>query len=745
MKAAVDLSADLGTDHIVMGMPHRGRLNVLSNMVRKPNEAIFSEFNGKNKPDDSFSGDVKYHLGMHFVRPTHSGKNIALTLEANPSHLEAVNPVVMGKTRGLQDEMHDAKREKVFSMLLHGDAAFAGQGVVYESLGLTNLPHYTTGGVLHIVVNNQIGFTTDPRFARSTPYCTDVALSLEAPIFHVNADDVEAAVFVSELATEYRARFKKDVVLDLVCYRRHGHNEVDQPAFTQPLMYKVISAHPSVYKKYSQQLISEGVFTEEEVKAMEAEVWQKLEAAYQSAKEQGVENEVWTSAAWMTEKVKPIRDNYKSIYPERQTGVPMAVLKAVGEAISSYPADFKVHDGLARIIATKRKTIETGAGIDMPTAEALAFGTLLNENCHVRLSGQDVERGTFSHRHAVLVDQNTEQRYVPLNNISSSQAPFTVTNSHLSEYGVMGFELGYSMVNPNWLTLWEAQFGDFANTAQCIIDQFIASGERKWQQRTGLTLLLPHGYDGAGPEHSSGRMERFLQLCDDNPNKVPDMAEEKRRQIQDANMQVVYPSTPANYFHVLRRQLHRDFRKPLVVFNSKVLLRHPLARSTLEEMSGSSKFRRMIPETALTCQPEAVRRIIFCSGQVYYNLLNARNANDIQDVAITRVEQISPFPYDLLAREADKYPKAEIVWAQEEPMNAGAWTYVQPRIRSALNTLSSSHKNVDAQYAGRCASASTATGNKKQHVAEECELISQAFFSENRPVKETKNGAPIFG
>jgi len=735
MKSLIDQAAINGTENIVIGMPHRGRMNVLGNVVRKPLEAIFTEFSGSKDPSDSFSGDVKYHLGMSFKRPTSSGKEINLSLVANPSHLEAVNPVVMGKVKAMQRESQDHDFTKNVGLLLHGDAAFAGQGVVYESIGLTGLPNYTTGGIIHLVVNNQIGFTTDPRFARSSSYCTDVAKTVDSPIFHVNADDTEAVVYTCNLATAWRQKFKKDVVVDLICYRRHGHNEVDQPAFTQPLMYKQIAQHPPAIDIYADKLIAEGVVTKEEFAAMQARVNGILENAYQNSSNYKFQPYGWTTSEWMAaSKLPTLEQLSKTITPIRDTGVSTSRLRQIGLVLSTYPKEFHIHPGLAKIMAAKKETIETGKGIDMPTAEALAYGSLMMEGSHIRISGQDVERGTFSQRHAVLHDQENEANYVPLNNLIVDGVPqkekATITNSHLSEYGVMGFELGYSMVNPYSLVVWEGQFGDFANTAQVIIDQFIASGETKWQQVSGLVLSLPHGYDGAGPEHSSARMERYLQLCNDNPLRIPDMSPEKRRQIQDANLQVVYPSTPANLFHVLRRQIHRDFRKPLVILFSKALLRHPQARSTLDEMKEGTQFTRVYEEADSSLRnSKAIKRVVFCSGQVYYTLLKERTENQVSDVVIIRVEQISPFPYDQVMEIADKYPGAQVVWAQEEHMNAGAWTYVSPRFTTALGATKH-HKGESPAYAGREPSASTATGNKKQHHHEEVDFTELAIYGQ---------------
>jgi len=540
MKALIDRSVDAGVKSIVMGMPHRGRLNVLGNVIRKPIEAILNEFAGNADADDSGGGDVKYHLGANYVRPTPSGKKVSLSLVANPSHLEAEDPVVLGKTRAIQHfEGDEGTANTAMAVLLHGDAAFAGQGVVYETMGMHNLSNYGTGGTIHLIVNNQIGFTTDPRFSRSTPYPSDIAKSIDAPIFHVNGDDVEAVNYVCCLAADWRAKFKKDVVIDIVCYRRYGHNETDQPSFTQPKMYKAIQKQPTVLSLYTDQLIKEGTFTEKEIDEHRQWVWGMLEKAYDGSKEYKPSPREWLSSSW--EGFPTPKELAENVLPHHDTGSDAHTLKRIGEVISTFPEGFTPHRNLARIINTRGKTVAEGNNIDWATAEALAFGTLCLEGTHVRISGQDVERGTFSQRHAVVHDQENESTYVPLKHLGSEQGSFTVTNSHLSEFGTLGFELGYSLVSPNSLTIWEAQFGDFANSAQVIIDQFIAGGERKWLQRTGLVLSLPHGYDGQGPEHSSGRMERFLQLCDDEPRQYPS-AEKLDRQHQDCNMQIVYPT-----------------------------------------------------------------------------------------------------------------------------------------------------------------------------------------------------------
>ncbi|KAJ9149403.1 Alpha-ketoglutarate dehydrogenase complex subunit [Pleurostoma richardsiae] len=729
MKALIDRSVDYGVKDIVIGMPHRGRLNVLSNVVRKPNESIFSEFAGTSAAEDEGSGDVKYHLGMNFERPTPSGKRVQLSLVANPSHLEAEDPVVLGKTRAIQHYNNDeATHRTAMSVLLHGDAAIAAQGVVYETIGFQSLPAFSTGGTIHLVVNNQIGFTTDPRFARSTAYCTDIAKAIDAPVFHVNADDVEAVNFVCQLAADWRAEFQQDVIIDLVCYRKHGHNETDQPSFTQPLMYKRIQAHEPQINIYVDQLLKDGTFTKEDVDEHKQWVWGMLEESFAKSKDYQPTSKEWTTSAW--NGFKSPKELATEVLPHNPTGVDIKTLEHIGEVIGSAPEGFNVHRNLKRILANRTKSVVEGKNIDWSTAEALAFGSLVTEGHHVRVSGQDVERGTFSQRHAVFHDQETEDTYTPLQHVSKDQSKFVISNSSLSEFGVLGFEYGYSLTSPNALVMWEAQFGDFANNAQCIIDQFVASGEVKWMQRTGLVMSLPHGYDGQGPEHSSGRLERYLQLCNEDPRVFP--TEEKlNRQHQDCNMQIAYMTSPSNLFHILRRQMNRQFRKPLIIFFSKSLLRHPLARSNIEEFTGDSQFRWIIPdpghESGELKAPEEVDRVILCSGQVYAALHKHRVDNKIDDVAITRIEQLHPFPWQQLKENLDTYPNAKtIVWAQEEPLNAGAWSFTQPRIETLLNETEHHHRK-HVMYAGRAPSASVATGLKAMHTKEEQELVEAAF------------------
>ncbi|WFD21465.1 oxoglutarate dehydrogenase (succinyl-transferring) [Malassezia equina] len=727
VKTIIDRAVEYGVHNITMGMPHRGRLNVLGNVIRRPLESILHQF--ADKTNEEGGGDVKYHLGANYIRPTPSGEKVALSLVANPSHLEAEDPVVLGKTRALQDFEGDKEHNKSMALLMHGDAAFAGQGVVYETMGMYNLPKFATGGTIHIIVNNQIGFTTDPRFSRSTPYPSDIAKGIDAPIFHVNGDDVEAVNFVCQLAVDWRAKFKKDVVIDLVCYRRHGHNEIDQPSFTQPRMYEAIGNQLPTLKQYINRLSEEGTFSEKQLNDHCDWVWGMLQEAFEKSKTYEPEERQWLSSAW--EGFPSPRELKEHILEQRDTGVDVERLKYIGQKSASFPEDFTVHRNLARILKNREKTLEAGEGIDMSTAEALAFGSLVMENNMVRVSGQDVERGTFSQRHAILHDQNSEGTFTPLQHLSDDQAPFTICNSSLSEFGALGFELGFSLVDPKNLTIWEAQFGDFANNAQCIIDQFIASGEHKWLQRTGLVVNLPHGYDGQGPEHSSARPERFLLLMDDHPYRFPN-SEQLARQHQDANMAVVYCTTPANLFHVLRRQVHRDFRKPLINLFSKSLLRHPEARSKLEDMAPGTSFQRVIPEPHETegkdalVPPEEIKRHILTVGQSYYALLNYRRENEIKDVAITRIEQIAPLDYETIVATLNKYPNSDLMFAQEEPVNNGAWLYLEPRLRT-LCQKTEHHKGREFMVSARPPSSSVATGHKAAHIAELRAYVHGAF------------------
>lgn len=723
MKQIVDKSTDFGVESVVMGMPHRGRLNVLANVCRKPLEQIFTQFAGLEAADEG-SGDVKYHLGTYIERLNRAtNKNIRLAVVANPSHLEAVNPIVEGKVKAEQFYRGDTEGKKVMSMLLHGDAAFAGQGVVYETFHMSELPEYTTQGTIHIVANNQIGFTTDPRFSRSSPYCTDVARVVNAPIFHVNADDPEAVMHVSNIAAEYRSTFHKDVVVDLIGYRKFGHNEIDEPMFTQPIMYQIIKKHKNVLDIYSKKLIDEGVVTKDEVDAVIDKYDKICEEAYKKAgEEKQTYHKHWLDSPWsgFFEGKDPMKGS--------PTGVHEETLTHIGKRFSSGPpnaGDFKIHRGLERILKSRMEMVENRQ-IDWALSEALAFGSLMKEGIHVRLSGQDVERGTFSHRHHVLHHQTKDMStYNALANLYPDQAPYSVCNSSLSEYGVLGFELGYSMTNPNALVLWEAQFGDFSNTAQCIIDQFISSGQAKWVRQSGLVMLLPHGMEGMGPEHSSARPERFLQLSADDPEYFPPIEDEfEIKQLSHINMIVANCSTPANYFHILRRQIALPFRKPLIVMTPKSLLRHPECRSSFDEMLPNTNFRRAIPDEGPASQnPEGVKKLIFCTGKVYYDLIKARRDQGLEDkIAISRIEQISPFPFDLVKLDLDKYSNAEVVFAQEEHKNQGAWTYCQPRFQTAMGGY-----DRRINYVGREVAPSPATGSKAQHNKEFKAMISDAM------------------
>ncbi|XP_061119574.1 2-oxoglutarate dehydrogenase complex component E1-like isoform X4 [Conger conger] len=724
LKTIIDKSSENGVETIIMGMSHRGRLNVLANVIRKELEQIFCQFDSKLEAADEGSGDVKYHLGMYHRRINRvTNRNITMSLVANPSHLEAVDPVVQGKTKAEQFYRGDTDGKTVMSILLHGDAAFAGQGVVYETFHLSDLPSYTTHGTVHVVVNNQIGFTTDPRMARSSPYPTDVARVVNAPIFHVNADDPEAVMYVCKVAAEWRATFHKDVVVDLVGYRRNGHNEMDEPMFTQPLMYKKIKQQKAGLQKYAEKLISEGVVTLQEYQEEVSRYDRICEEAHERSKDEKIMHiKHWLDSPWpgfFTLDGQPKSMSCPS------TGLSEEELSHIGQVASSVPLqDFTIHGGLSRILKGRAAMVEART-VDWALGEYLAFGSLLKEGIHVRLSGQDVERGTFSHRHHVLHDQNVDKRIcIPMNHICPNQAPYTVCNSSLSEYGVLGFELGFAMASPNALVLWEAQFGDFHNTAQCIIDQFICPGQAKWVRQNGIVLLLPHGMEGMGPEHSSARPERFLQMCNDDPDVTPKITEDfAMRQLYDCNWIVVNCSTPANYFHVLRRQILQPFRKPLIIFTPKSLLRHPEARSSFEEMLPGSQFQRLIPEQGPAAQSSGrVRRIIFCTGKVYYELNRERRARGMEDaVAIARIEQLSPFPFDLVKAEMEKYPEADLVWCQEEHKNQGYHDYVRPRMGTAIE-----HTR-PVWYAGRDPAAAPATGNKHTHLLELQRFLDTAF------------------
>ncbi|GJD28848.1 2-oxoglutarate dehydrogenase E1 component [Methylobacterium adhaesivum] len=702
----------LGAQEIVLGMAHRGRLNVLSNVMAKPFRAIFNEFKGgsANPAEVEGSGDVKYHLGASSDR-AFDGNNVHLSLTANPSHLEIVDPVVLGKVRAKQDQRANphVHRNSVVPLLIHGDAAFAGQGVVAECLGLSGLKGHRTGGSIHFIINNQIGFTTDPRFSRSSPYPSDVAKMVEAPIFHCNGDDPEAVTFAAKIAIEYRQKFGKPVVIDMLCYRRFGHNEGDEPAFTQPKMYQRIRKHPTALETYGKKLVAEGVLSQEQLDTRKAEFRAILDAELEVANNYKANKADWLDGRWAG--FKAVREDVDD--PRRgKTGVAADTLREIAQRITTPPPGFHLHRTIQRFFDNRAKAVESGQGIDWATAEALAFGSLLLEGHRVRLSGQDVERGTFSQRHAVVIDQENEQRYTSLNSIREGQASLEVINSMLSEEAVLGFEYGYSAAEPNALVLWEAQFGDFANGAQVVIDQFISSGERKWLRMSGLTLLLPHGYEGQGPEHSSARLERFLQMCAED------------------NMQVANCTTPSNYFHILRRQLHREFRKPLILMTPKSLLRHKRAVSSLDMIAEGSSFHRVLWDDAereddatKLVKDDKVRRVVLCSGKVYYDLYDEREKRGINDVYLLRVEQLYPFPLKALAGEMTRFRNAEVVWCQEEPKNMGPWAFVEPYLEWVLGQAQSSVKR--ARYVGRPASASTAVGLLSKHQAQ-----LQAFLNE---------------
>ena len=703
----------LGVKEIVLGMAHRGRLNVLSQVMGKPHRAIFHEFKGGSFAPDEVegSGDVKYHLGASSDREFDNNK-VHLSLTANPSHLEIVDPVVLGKVRAKQDQHKDiVERITVLPLLIHGDAAFAGQGVVAECFGMSGIKGHRTGGSLHFIINNQIGFTTYPRYSRSTPYPSDMAKMIEAPILHVNGDDPEAVTYAAKIAVEFRQKFHKPVVIDMFCYRRFGHNEGDEPAFTQPLMYKRIRAHKSTLEIYAEKLIAEGVVTQGEVDKMKDDWRQRLEAEYDAGQAFKPNKADWLDGRWSG--LRPAQD----MEDDRRghSGVERAKLEEIGRKITTAPEGFNTHRTIQRFLDNRRKMIDTGAGIDWAMAEALAFGSLVDEGHPVRLSGQDCERGTFSQRHSVLIDQETEARHVPLNNIRDGQGRYEVINSMLSEEAVLGFEYGYSLAEPNCLTLWEAQFGDFANGAQVIFDQFISSGERKWLRMSGLVCLLPHGYEGQGPEHSSARLERYLQLCAED------------------NMQVANCTTPANYFHILRRQIWRDIRKPLILMTPKSLLRHKRAVSRLDELVAGTHFNRILPDDAETLKGEKIklvkddkiRRVVLCSGKVYYDLYEEREQRGVDDVYLLRVEQLYPFPLKALVHELQRFKKADVVWCQEEPKNMGSWTFVEPYLEWVMAQAGGKTKR--PRYAGRPAAAATATGLMSKHLAQLKAFLEEAL------------------
>ena len=712
MEQIIKRGGNLGLKEIVIGMPHRGRLSVLANVMAKPYKAIFNEFQGGSfKPEDvDGSGDVKYHLGASSDREF-DGNTVHLSLTANPSHLEAVNPVVLGKVRAKQDQLGDTTRTQVMPILLHGDAAFAGQGVVAECFALSGLRGHKTGGTMHIVVNNQIGFTTAPHFSRSSPYPTDNALVVEAPIFHVNGDDPEAVVHAAKVATEFRQKFQKDVVIDMFCYRRFGHNEGDEPMFTNPVMYKKIKGHKTTLSLYTERLVKDGLIPEGEIEDMKAAFQAYLNEEFEAGKEYKPNKADWLDGRWSG------MDKEDGVYQRGQTSISEETFQEVGTALTRAPEGYPLHKTVGRLLDAKAKMFETGKGFDWATAEALAYGSLLTEGHHVRLAGQDATRGTFSQRHSGFVNQDTEERYYPLNHIRAGQAQYEVIDSALSEYAVLGFEYGYSLAEPNALTLWEAQFGDFANGAQIMFDQFISSGESKWLRMSGLTVLLPHGFEGQGPEHSSARLERFLQMCGGD------------------NWIVANCTTPANYFHILRRQIHRSFRKPLILMTPKSLLRHKLCISEAEEFTTGSSFHRVLWDDAQKGNSDTklkkdkdIKRVVMCSGKVYFDLLEERDARGIDDVYLMRIEQFYPFPAHSLIQELERFKGAEMVWCQEEPKNQGAWSFIEPNIEWALTRIKAKHTR--PVYAGRPASASPATGLASQHKAQQEALVNAALSME---------------
>ncbi|MEE9273534.1 MAG: 2-oxoglutarate dehydrogenase E1 component [Robiginitomaculum sp.] len=716
LEQIIKRGGSLGLKDINFGMPHRGRLNVLASVLNKPYSAIFYEFlGGVSSGVDNFgSGDVKYHLGASSDR-VFDGNEVHLSLAPNPSHLEAVDPVVIGKARAKQQMRsgtHETQsKHEVAAVLLHGDAAFAGQGVVTECFGMSALSGYNVGGTIHVVVNNQIGFTTAPHFSRSTPYPTDVAMMVESPIFHVNGDDPEAVVFAARVATEYRQKFGKDVVIDLICYRRYGHNEGDDPSFTQPIMYKVIKKKKSTREIYGARLIKNGTITADEFTAMKDKFAAFIEEEFDKAQSFEKKEPDWLNGVWSGIHLPDDDEKRRG-----DTAVDIGTLKMIGDKITIIPNPEVCHKTLKRLIKARRKKIETGVGIDWALGEHLAFGSLLVIGYSVRLSGQDCGRGTFSQRHSHIINQETEERYTPLNHIQEGQEYYQVIDSLLSENAVLGFEYGFSLTEPKALVLWEAQFGDFANGAQVMMDQFISSAEQKWLRMSGLVMLLPHGYEGQGPEHSSARLERYLQLCAED------------------NMQVCNITTPANYFHVLRRQVQRNFRKPLIVMTPKSLLRHKRCVSTLEEMGPGSCFHRVLLDNAEYNPKEGevrlvseskIKRVLLCSGKVYYDLFEQREKLRRKDVYIMRVEQLFPYPGDALEKELSRFKTAEIIWVQEEPRNMGAWQYIEDFLEKTLIKIGT--KKPRPRYIGRKLSASTATGIASKHKVEQQAILDESF------------------
>jgi len=687
----IEKGAELGVEEFVMGMAHRGRLNVLANIFNKTYRDIFSEFEGKEYEDNLFSGDVKYHLGFTSEQLCNNSKKVKISLSPNPSHLEAVDPVVQGIARAKIDQQYKGDNNKVVPILIHGDAALAGQGVVYEVIQMAQLEGYKTGGTIHIVVNNQVGFTTNYLDARSSTYCTDIGKVTLSPVFHVNGDDVEAVVHAMQIATEYRQKFHKDVFIDLLCYRKYGHNEGDEPRFTQPKLYKAISKHPNPREIYNHQLINEGVVGANIVKEMEDEFKQLLQDRFDESKEiEKAEITPFMKAEWQGLRKSKDADFVQS----QDTAVDISTLKEVASKLYNVTENELLFKKTQRLLNDQKKMVEESNRLDWGMAELLAYGTLLHEGHPVRISGQDVERGTFSHRHAVLKLEESEKEIIPLNAVNP-EVKFEAYNSLLSEYGVLGFDYGFAMASPHSLTIWEAQFGDFSNGAQIMIDQFISAAEDKWKTMNGLVMLLPHGYEGQGAEHSSARMERYLQMCALH------------------NMQIVNCTTPANFFHVLRRQLKREFRKPLVVFTPKSLLRHPLCVSSLEDLS-TGRFQELFDDEHV--EPSEVKKVVFCSGKLYYELLQERETLGRKDVALIRLEQLYPLPEKKIDDVLKKYNTKQLIWAQEEPRNMGAWTHILNRLR-----------HIPFELVSRRASAATASGSPKYAATRQRLIIEEVF------------------
>ena len=709
LEQIIKIGGQSQVKEVKIGMSHRGRLNVLANVLQKSYKRIFNEFAGEISGSADGAGDVKYHLGASSNREF-DGNSVHVSLTDNPSHLEAVNPVVLGQTRAKQFFHKDKERKKVIPILIHGDAAFAGQGVVAECFAMSGLPGHNTGGTIHIIVNNQIGFTTSPRFARSSPYPSDIAKMVEAPIIHVNGDDPEAVVYAARIATDFRLKFNRDVVIDLICYRRFGHNEGDEPSFTQPLMYKKIRSHPSPVKVYGDRLVDNHLITKDFLNSSIKKFKDLLDDQFKNAKDYKPKIE-WFEGTWS--RYKPERGKDK----RGVTGADTQKLIKISNKINSIPNEINIHKTISKILENRKQSVNNGIGIDWSTAESLAFGSLLEEGYPVRLVGQDSGRGTFSQRHSVLRNQIDNSRYIPLNNISKNQKNFEIVDSFLSELAVLGFEYGYSLVEPNTLTIWEAQFGDFANGAQVVIDQFIASGERKWSRASGLVMLLPHGYEGQGPEHSSARLERFLQLCSND------------------NMQVMNCTTPANYFHALRRQVHRDFRKPLVIMTPKSLLRNKFCVSNISDFSKSNSFHRVLWDHAVDPKIKGfiklkknneIKKVILCSGKIYFDLLAAREKIKRDDVILFRIEQLYPFPAKSLVKEIKPFAKnAKFYWCQEEPKNMGAWFSVRDYIQWTLDYIKANNREIS--YIGRSPDATPATGYVKRHLAQQKEIIDKVF------------------